>query len=190
MAPVGASILLIIAGVLIWAGLEKFRTQREFTSTLSALGVPAPLLRALGIGLPSAEILTGVSVVVGPSAAWPRIAVLSLALCFGAAGVLGLRAEEPIKCSCFGNEAHRSLGWFQIGTLPLWFLAMVPVVVSRPHWQFLDSMRNLVGVTLTISLIRALSLTRLRRVATSDRHAFKPSIEPMPIFARVLEGGK
>jgi hypothetical protein len=190
MPTVGLLIVLVVSAILLWAGLEKIRAGQEFAGTLSALGMPAVLVRVIRPATPIAEVLAAVGLVVTPSAPWPRLTVLVLAVSFAGAGIVGLRAEEPVRCSCFGTTAHRTLGWFQLAALPAWLLAVGGVTATRPSWSVHDGIRDLVGLILALGAVRATTLVRLRRLTEADRLAFRPAAEPMSILAPVQDGGR
>lgn len=187
---VGLLIVLVIGAILLWAGLEKIRAGQEFAGTLAALGVPAVLVRVLKPAVPLAEVLAAVGLVVTPSAPWPRLTVLILAMSFAGAGISGLRADEPVRCSCFGTATRRTLGWFQLAALPAWLLAVGGVAVTGPSWSVHEGIRDLVGLILALGAVRATTIVRLRRMTEADRLAFRPAAEPMPIFAPVQGGGR
>jgi hypothetical protein len=186
----GLLIVLVTSAVLLWAGLEKLRAGPEFGETLTALGVPAPLVRVLQPAVPLGEVLAAAGLVVTPSALWPRLSVLVLAVGFAAAGIVGLQADEPVRCSCFGAGTHRTLGWYQLAALPVWLLAVGGVAVARPNWSVQAGVRDLAGLILAMGLVRAMTLVRLRRTTEADRLAFRPAAEPTPIFATVQDGDR
>jgi len=165
MQPLALLISAAVSGVLLWAGLEKLRLRSEFGATLSALGIPVRPRILLMIAVPCGELGTGAGLVVLPSQAWPRLGLVILGATFAIGGVLGLRADQPVACSCLGAASHGPLGWRQIGLFPAWLGAagLLQWVNAGQRWQ--AGVQDLAGLVVLIGVVRAAVLIRVWRSA-------------------------
>ncbi len=175
--------VFVAAAVLLWAGLEKVRASGGFDATLVALGVTSPVRPLLRVGVPVAEVVTGACLMVAPAAGWPRGMLVVLAVGFAGAGVLGLRAEEPVVCSCFGTVGRHVLGWRQLLTLPVWLLAAAILERRHPGWPPSEGLRNLAALVVLLGVLRVPAVVRGWQAARGDRLALMEGIdEGTPIF--------
>ncbi|WP_442813422.1 MauE/DoxX family redox-associated membrane protein [Streptomyces sp. NBC_01754] len=174
----------VLAGLLTGPGLEKLRAPESFSSTLKALGLPSAVLRTASITLPAAEVLAGACVLLLPTQLWPIALIIALAFGFALAGALGLRAESPISCSCFGGGSEAVLGKRQLYAFPLWAGAAVSVEAIGRSWSSGEGAAYLAVVLAVLCGLRAVSLARLWRDAKADRLAASESLQPRhaPIF--------
>lgn len=173
-----------VSGVLLWAGLEKLRLRADFDATLAALGIPAGLRILVRFGLVCGELGTGTGLVLLPSAVWPRLGLVILGATFAVGGVLGLRADHPVACSCLGAASHGPLGWRQIGLLPVWLSAAAALQwLHHPEQRWQRDLEYLAGLVVVMGAIRAAAVVRAWRSAVGDRVALAEAMEqPAPIF--------
>ncbi|MQA84602.1 MAG: hypothetical protein GEV03_08265 [Streptosporangiales bacterium] len=167
-----------VSGVLLWAGLEKLRAFAAFDTTLAALGLPRGLRRAVGLGVPFAEIITALGVVLLPGQTWPRLAVAGLAAGFAAAGLRGLRADRPVTCSCFGATGNAVLGWRQLYAFPIWLAAVVALDRMGSAWPPRQAVAHLAVVVGVLCGLRAAVLVSAWRRAADNRRAVGEVLYP------------
>jgi hypothetical protein len=173
-----------VSGVLLWAGLEKLRLRADFDATLTALGIPAGLRILLWVGLVCGELGTGTGLVVLPSAVWPRLGLVILGAMFAVGGVLGMRADHPVACSCLGAASHGPLGWRQIELLPVWLAAAAALQwLHHPAQRWQRDLQYLAGLVVVMGAIRAAAVVRAWRLAAGDRVALAEAMaQPAPMF--------
>ena len=121
MTVAAMSTAMVMAAVLLWAGLEKIVDLRATASTVSALGVPARWAdRAAGV-VPLAEVVTALGVLFAPHSRGALAGVVALGGAFALAGLVAMLRKERIRCNCFGSSgAGVYLGAAQILALPAW----------------------------------------------------------------------
>jgi hypothetical protein len=173
MAPLLA---LTLTSVLIWAGLEKLRSPGSLLATLDALGLGGAPGRILAVGVPAAEVVTAVGLLLLPGAIWPRVGVAVLAVMFAVAGGLALRRDEPVSCACFGATGGASLGWRQILLLPVWLIATVALHRNHPDWAPVTGLEYLAGLTVLGVTLRSVLVVRAWRAAVGNRRAIEEAI--------------
>jgi hypothetical protein len=183
---IGVGATVAVAGVLLWAGLEKLRAHRDFLGTLTALGAAPEWLRRTGaVGVPAVEISVAWGLLLWPGNRLPQVGVVMLAAAFAVAGLLGLRAAQPIRCACFGISGG-SLGRRQLYALPLWIVAAVAVAAAPPDWTAGTGTMVLAATVLAMAAVRAVAVERARREAAATRRAFAGGTgNPPNIFAVV-----
>ena len=119
MTAVGLCVAMVMAAVLLCAGLAKFTNLGGIAATLQALGVPATWSqRASGL-VPFSEVLTALGVLFAPHSPWTLVAVVALGGAFALAGLVAALRKEQIRCNCF-SAAGGYLGLTQILALPAW----------------------------------------------------------------------
>ena len=121
MTAVGLCVAMVMAAVLLCAGLAKFTNLGGIAATLQALGVPATWShRASGL-VPLSEVLTAQGVLFAPHSRWTLVAVVALGGAFALAGLVAALRKERIRCNCFGSSAAGAyLGLTQVLALPAW----------------------------------------------------------------------
>jgi hypothetical protein len=183
---IGGGATVAVAGVLLWAGLEKVRVHREFVSTLTALGTAPRWLRRTGaVAVPVAEVTVAFGLLFWPGNRLPQLGVALLATAFAAAGLLGLRAVQPIRCACFGY-AGGTLGRRQLYAYPVWLAAATAIAATPPSWTAGTGTVVLAATVLAMAAVRGVSVERARRDAAATRRAFADSTgNPPAIFAPV-----
>jgi hypothetical protein len=119
MTALGLCVAMVIAAVLLWAGLSKFASLGRFASTLEALGIPAWWSHRLSGLVPLAEVLTALGLLFAPHWLWTLVAVVALGGAFALAGLVAMLRKQRILCNCFGSSAAGGyLGLTQILALP------------------------------------------------------------------------
>lgn len=183
----GGGCAVVVAGVLLWAGLEKARAHRAFLSTLTALGhAPGWLRRSGAVAVPAAEVSTAVGLLLWPVSWLPRLGVVLLATAFAVAGGLGLHAPQPVRCSCLGFTGDGRLGRRQLAAFPVWIGAVLAIAAAPPAWSAGTGTAMLAGTVLTLGAVRAAGVERARRDASAARQALLDGTgDPIPMFTPV-----
>jgi hypothetical protein len=170
MSYVVVAVTGVMAGVLLWAGLEKARAIAPFASALQQLGVPA------GITLPFAkiviafELLAAVGLVYQPS--FPTLGlVTALAVAFAGAGTISIARGQRIVCGCFGPFGRRLLGRDQLLALPLWLASIALLAWQGTTPAVLSGTRLLIAVALVMMIIRVAAVLREAVAASGDRRS-------------------
>jgi Methylamine utilisation protein MauE len=170
-------VAFVLAAVFFAGGVEKLRTHSSFSMTLTRLGVPAVLIPVLRFLVPVAELGTAVGLMLFPAAAWPPVAVAALGAVFAAAGVLSLRAEQPVYCSCLGSAVDGLLGRKQILLLPVWLTAAVVLKLAPPMWSVPQGLNLLALVVVASSGLHAVKVIRAWRNDAAHRTAIEEAAE-------------
>jgi hypothetical protein len=169
---VGASAAIVAlfgASVLLWAGLEKARNPAATVSTLRQLGVPTALANAAGLVV-AAEVAVALALVFRPGSGWTHAAVAGLAGAFALAGVVALRKEERIRCTCFGSGTGGYLGTSQIAALVPWLGGVAFLsAADPPDPSAARAASTLAAIALAMALLRLGSLASAWREARADR---------------------
>lgn len=169
MAILATAVALVGASILLVAGLEKARDPASTASTLRQLGLSATLAN-VGVLIIPAELAVAVGLLFRPDSAVTQGGVVLLAGAFAVAGLLALRREEPVRCTCFGSGRSGTLGTNQL-------LALVPWVAGAAFLQVADlappspsrGAAMLAGVGLTMAGVRLIPLLGAWREARGDR---------------------
>jgi hypothetical protein len=183
MPALALPLTFALAGTLAFAGLAKLLPHNGLAGTLAALGVPGPLRTGLRVAVPAGELLVAVGLLLRPGQWWVWSVVLALAAGFAVAGLLGVRAHEPVACACFGLTGSGVLGWRQVLALPGWILAVGLLAWAEPSWSTADGLTYLAALALGLVAIRAAPVLVAWRAAAADRDAVSQSTEqPQPIL--------
>src|SRR5688572_10702333 len=94
---------VLLAGVFGVAGLAKLADRPGSRQALIDFGLPATLVRSLGLLLPLAELAVAAALLPLTTAWWGALGALALLLVFGV-GIAGnlARGRRP-ACHCFGQ---------------------------------------------------------------------------------------
>jgi hypothetical protein len=171
VAALATVVVAVSASILLWAGLEKARDPGALASTLRHLGLPATVARGAGLVI-AAELGVGLAIVFRPDSLLTQGGVVLLAVAFALAGLLALRRDEPIRCTCFGPGSLGYLGVSQIVALVPWVGAAVVLDaadVVRPSPSEGASM--LAMVALAITGLRLVTVLDVSREARADRRS-------------------
>lgn len=151
MNDVAYSLSVGLAAVFAWAGVAKLRAPRPTARAFQALGVPRVLARVV----PVVELALAGSLVVTPISAMGAVALLI------AFTVVLLRADDGVRCACFGSASADPVSWVQI--LRNGLLAGAAVIASgaTPVVPALAAVLTAAGIA-AVSLL-VLALAELKR---------------------------
>jgi hypothetical protein len=172
MTAVATSIALVMAGVLLWAGLDKVRDPDPIVSTIRHLGILNRRAVWAAALLAITEICVALGLLFNPHSAWTLAGVVTVAGTFAGAGMFALSRDEPIRCSCFGSGGNGQLGSRQIVALVPW-LASAAIV----RWGIQGSLPlpagayRFMAVSLTIACMRVVPVWKARLEARDDRRS-------------------
>ena len=181
MAGLATIVALSMAGVLLWAGLEKARSPAAAVSTLQSLGVAERSARPWVRLLAAVEVALALGLVFRPHAPWTTSGVAVLAALFAAAGVAALRRDGPIPCNCFGPLGRGRLGWDQVLALPCWLAGCAVVALGVDGAPAVhEATRALAAVALVLAGLRTIALARSWREARADRRSAEEMLTWLP----------
>jgi uncharacterized membrane protein YphA (DoxX/SURF4 family)/peroxiredoxin len=128
---------LLVAAVLGLAGLAKLADREGARRAVHEFGVPARLVRPLGLLIPLAELGIAAGLVPGASArAAAAAAATLLAIFSGAVTVVLVRGRRP-DCHCFGRLHSAPAGWqtlARIGALAAIATLVALQPAAEPGW--------------------------------------------------------
>src|SRR4051794_4330854 len=105
---------LVLAGILVAAGIAKLLDRSGSRRALLDFGVREPLARFGAVALPIAELATAAALLVQPAARWGAVAALVLLVGFAAAIVNALVRGTAPDCHCFGRIHSAPAGRKQV----------------------------------------------------------------------------
>jgi len=172
MAVLALVVSLAMAGVLLWAGLEKARNVGPSVSTLMSLGVPRRQARLATHLLSLIEIGAGFGLVFQPHLVWTQLGIVILGLLFALAGIIALQRDHPIRCNCFGVGVNGQLGRTQVLTLWAWLsgAAVFYHGFDQPVSLSAGAIR-VATLGLVMATMRAVAVWGARREARDDRQS-------------------
>jgi len=98
------AISLALAGVFIYAGLDKIRAPLQFADSISAFAIlPAAFINLLALGLPPFEVACGVLLIGRPTRRIAALAAMLTSVIFFAALLSALVRGLTLDCGCFGS---------------------------------------------------------------------------------------
>lgn len=165
MNLLATAVAAAVSALLLVAALEKARTPASTVATLRGLGVPHALALPATRLLTLAELGTAVAVLFAPSSTLTHVGIVALAAAFATAGVVALRSDQPIRCSCYGAGGGY-LGRRQVLALVPWLAAVAVLRVATPS---LDGAVLLAAVALLVLAARTVGLRRAVAEARGDR---------------------
>jgi len=143
---------LAVAALFLYAASFKVLDRAALLDTFSALGVTPGWAAVMSKALPYAEILVALAVV-GP---FPAAVGAALTACAAAgiavAGLLALRRDEAIPCSCFSAYSSSSLGLRQV-IVAAALLATIPVLLLRRVAGDLEESLLLLGGACAVAVV-------------------------------------
>jgi peroxiredoxin len=98
---------LLLAGVLILAGLTKLADPGGSRRALLSFGAPAVLAAPLALMLPLAELAVGLALLPAATAWWGAVGALALLLVFAVGVAVNLARGRTPDCHCFGQLHSR-----------------------------------------------------------------------------------
>jgi thiol-disulfide isomerase/thioredoxin/uncharacterized membrane protein YphA (DoxX/SURF4 family) len=102
---------LILAGVLIFAAVGKFRDLAGSREAVAAFGVPRQFSGSLGTALPGVELVLGLGLLWGATARLAALFAALLFLAFVIAIGYNLSKGRQPECHCFGQLHSEPAGW-------------------------------------------------------------------------------
>jgi hypothetical protein len=169
-------VVVAISAVLLVAALEKARTPVPTVATLRGLGVPHALALPVTRVLTLAEFGTAIAVLFAPASTLTHAAIVALAVAFALAGVVALRSDKPLRCSCFGAGGGY-LGWRQIIALAPWLAGVAVLRVAAPS---ADGALLFACTALLILAARSVSLAKTFIEAAGDRKSAQEMLRWLP----------
>lgn len=106
MTGLGYTAALVLAAVLVWAGLAKLARPRTTAAAFAGLGVPGARV------VPWVELAVAVGLVVRPR--FGGLCASALLLVFSGVLVRALRQGLDVGCACFGGSASRPVSWREV----------------------------------------------------------------------------
>jgi hypothetical protein len=103
-----------MAAVLLWAALEKARNPAPMATTIHSLGLPRRIAWPAALLVAAAEIALAIAGLFRPDPALIHLGIILMAGLFALAGLIALRRNELIRCSCFGIGGKGFLGVTQL----------------------------------------------------------------------------
>jgi hypothetical protein len=171
----------VMAAVLLRAASEKIRRPGELAATIGRLGVPERMALPAALLVIFTELAVAVLLPFRPDSLLAPLGVVSLAALFALAGVLALRSDEPIACSCFGAGSGQ-LGLRQ----GLWFFAWAGgaalLFMVRPVVSTVTGAALLAATALAITALRAIGLRAAMTEGRGDRQAAQEMYEWLPSY--------
>jgi uncharacterized membrane protein YphA (DoxX/SURF4 family) len=112
-----------LAGLLFYSAFEKTKDLYGFGLVLESYELlPAAWIQPAAVLLPLLEWVFAAGLLWPPAARAASIAVMALALLFGAVLVSRWGQELPYGCGCFGPGEAQTVGWGAIAKDVLLFL--------------------------------------------------------------------
>jgi uncharacterized membrane protein YphA (DoxX/SURF4 family) len=121
---------LVVAGTLLVAAWGKLCDRAGFAQGVHDYGLLPPAgERVVVYLLPAAELVVGVTLLLGVALPWSALAAALLFVLFGAAIAITARRGRDIPCHCFGAPASHRVGvGALLRTVVLATLALVAVL--------------------------------------------------------------
>jgi methylamine utilization protein MauE len=161
---------LAMAGVLLWAGLEKFRDFAPAAATVGELGLPRVLAGPAALLVAAAEVGVGLALLFRPGATATHLGVVLLACHFALAGLLALRSGRQIRCHCFGAGGRGHLGKPQLVALVPWLAGAALLRLGAQQAPPLPAgAAYFAAVSLFIAGVRGVAVRRALLEARGDR---------------------
>jgi hypothetical protein len=171
MTVAAMSAAVVMAALLLRAGVEKSADLPATASTIAALGIPAEWAhRAAGV-MALVEVGTALGVLFAPGSGWTLAAVAALAGAFALAGLVAVLRKSRIRCNCFGSGAAGAyLGRAQILALPAWIGGALLLHYGHPETLPLASGALLLAAAgLATATLKVAALWQAVREARGDR---------------------
>lgn len=110
------AIRLALAGVFIYAGVDKIRDPLQFADTIAAFAIlPAAFINLLALSLPPLEIACGLLLLAPRTRRVAALAVALVSVVFFTALLSALARGLTLDCGCFGTGApSRPRMWLEL----------------------------------------------------------------------------
>jgi uncharacterized membrane protein YphA (DoxX/SURF4 family) len=110
MHVIDLALRLLLAAVLLTAGVAKLRDLDGSRKAVAGFGIPARFAGIIGSLLPFAELLAAVALLIPASAWWGAILAAVLLASFGLAIAISLTRGKAPECNCFGQLHSAPVG--------------------------------------------------------------------------------
>jgi len=176
------AVTVAMAAVLFRAVTEKARDLGPLAETIRALGAPPSIAPLAALAVTSAEILVALALLFRPDATATHAAIVALAALFALAGLLAMRRDEPIRCSCFGSGSA-VLGRAQLIALIPWIGGAAMLRLTFASAPPLSSSAALfAGTSLGVAALAAAAVAKAQRDARADRRTAQEMNEWLPSY--------
>jgi|SRR6185436_16180145 len=171
-----------MAAVLLHAAVEKARDPGSLAATIRALGAPEAAARPAAFAVTFAELVVALAILFRPDATATQAAVVALAAVFAVAGLIALRSDEPIRCSCFGSGG-RFLGKPQLIAFVAWLAGAAILRAGISAAPPLESGAVLFAATsIALASVRAVAVWKARAAARADRRTAQETYQWLPSY--------
>jgi|SRR5438034_1839975 len=171
----------MVAIILIASGLSKLIDYRRFVEAVRRFRLlPSFAVRPVAAAIPAGELAIGVGLCC--SVAWSNRllvwsgapAIVLFAIFASAVTINLLRGNTDISCGCFGSSKEDKLTWSVVGRACCCLLASIVTLPldSQSVMRSTNLIEKLSGILVGVSVVAAIWLTRLIRVA-----ALPPQLE-------------
>lgn len=127
----GTIFAVILAGVLLWAAVAKFRDRAGTAAGFEQLGLPRA--DVLAIVVPMAEVATAIGLVAVPG--WGGVVTFALLAAFTVVLVTTIRTGRLVPCRCFGGTSDAPVTWGHVlRNAGLMVMAVFASVNDRLEW--------------------------------------------------------
>lgn len=176
------AVAVAMAAVLLHAAVEKARDLGPLAATIRALGFPPLVAHPVALAVTAAETGVGLAILFRPDATATHAAIVALAAAFAIAGLVALRSDEPIRCSCFGSGA-RFLGKPQLIAFVAWLAGAAILragIAAAP--PLFTSAALFAATSLALASVRAAAVWKARAAARADRYTAQETYEWLPSY--------
>lgn len=172
---------IAMATVLFRAALEKVRKPGQLAATIRSLGAPIPVALPAALIVTLAEFIVGVALLFRPENSLAQLGVVGLAAVFALAGILALRREEPIVCSCFGTEGGY-LGVRQLLLFVPWAGAAMVLRYGAHEVPPEVAAAFLAAIAVGLATVRGNDILKALNEARGDRRSAEEMYEWLPSY--------
>lgn len=122
---------LVLAGLYLYAGIDKALHPAEFASQVAAYRLlPASLVTLVAIWMPWLELLAGSCLAFGLLSESSALLLGLLSLAFAGGTASAMARGLDIECGCFSTSASGPVTWGHVG-LDLALVGLAAVVLLR-----------------------------------------------------------
>ena len=171
MTVAAMSTTVVIAVLLLRAGIQKLTDPTAAASTVAALGIPGKWSDHTARLVALSEAIVAFGVLFAPGSHWTLIGVAALGAAFAFAGLVAMLRRARIRCHCLGSGAAGPyLGVVQLLALPLWVGAALLLRCGLPEIPHLATGALLLAAAgLAMAASKAPALLQAVRDARGDR---------------------
>jgi hypothetical protein len=154
----GYLVVVGLAALLGWSALQKLRAPREFSEILSAYRVLGERwVPAAVYGLPSAELMIAVGLLIPVSRSAACLAAAGLLLTYGIAIAVNLaRGRRDLDCGCSLANGRRPIaGWMLVRNAVMASAAVAAALPWNPRTCALLDIMTILGGAAAAALLYA-----------------------------------